>query len=419
MQDWEIESAKMGEYFKNAHITIAASNASNSQEGIFSARQEITQSVEDEYELVDGTICKIVIQERNHSFKELKSLVHDFGPLSKRGWAFEENVLSTRTVHYTSSELVWECCTETISEDGSTLGENQHSILARNILNLQPNPSRLWQDMVKNYTRRELTYPSDRLSGISGIAQIIQSRTGFQYRAGLWKEKMILDILWSVSWDYYNQTPRGLTGWSSRPRYRDSSVTLRDPSWSWASTTAAISFAPSEDNWLHGQCAIIKGVDCKVEGSNLFGEVIHGSVQIVGLLRQMNFSCSNPRDPDGYWIRTIRPQNPDHHGIRTVHGGNEEERAGFIPDNLLIGEKDGKVRDPFKLADIYQNFHTDGSPEYRLFLQKPVWCLGLCQSYGLILRESTIIDGAYTRIGLCVDIGSLLEGAQTKLVTIT
>jgi hypothetical protein len=147
--------------------------------------------------------------------------VHDFGPLSKRGWAFQENVLSTRTVHYTDSELAWECCTETISEDGSTSGRNQHSILAYNTLNLQPNPGRLWQDLVENYTRRDLTYHSDRLPGIAGSAQIMQSRTGFQYIAGLWREAIILDILWSTSWQHYNTTPTELAGKAGTPRYEN------------------------------------------------------------------------------------------------------------------------------------------------------------------------------------------------------
>jgi hypothetical protein len=409
-QDWEVESAKMGEYFKNAHITIAASAAYNAQGGILSARRRITQSVEDEYELVDGTICNIVIQERTHSFTELENLVHDFGPLSKRGWAFQENVLSTRTIHYTDSELVWECCTETVSEDGSTPGGNKHSVLAYNMLNLQPNPGRLWQDMVKNYTRRELTYPSDRLPGIAGIAQMIQSRTGFQYVAGLWKERLLLDLLWSIPWDYYNETPQGLTGWSSRPSYRDSSVTLKGPSWSWASTTAAISFPPSEDNWLHDQCAIIRDVSCKVEGNNQFGEVMQGSLQIVGPWRQMKFICGDPRNPFTYRISTIHEDGEGGMGLK----GEKH----FTPDSLLIGgnKYGGFFRDPLKLDNIHSDFHQ--SHEFRLFLEKPVWCLGICKSYGLILRESSIVDGAYTRIGLCNDVGSLLQGAQTQLITI-
>ncbi|KAJ0134344.1 hypothetical protein HZ326_22606 [Fusarium oxysporum f. sp. albedinis] len=116
-----------------------------------------------------------LLSRRSHSYKKLENLVHDFGPLSKRGWGFQENVLSIRTVHYTDSELVWDCCTETISQDGSTPERNQHSILAYNMLNLQPNTGRLWQDLVENYTRRDLTYHSDRLPGIAGSAQMMQS----------------------------------------------------------------------------------------------------------------------------------------------------------------------------------------------------------------------------------------------------
>jgi hypothetical protein len=55
----------MGECFKNVHVTIAA--ASHAQSGILRVRRGITQSVEEEYELVEGTICNIVIQERSHS----------------------------------------------------------------------------------------------------------------------------------------------------------------------------------------------------------------------------------------------------------------------------------------------------------------------------------------------------------------
>ncbi|KAH7186623.1 hypothetical protein DER44DRAFT_640793, partial [Fusarium oxysporum] len=172
LQNWEVESAKMGECFKNAHVTIAASAASHAQSGILRARRGITQSVEEEYELCTNLV------------------------LSKRGWAFQENVLSTRIVHYTDSELVWDCCIDTISEDGSAPERNQHSILAYNMLNLQPNTGRLWQDLVENYTRRDLTYHSDRSPGIARSAQITQSRTDFQYIDGLWREAIILDLLW-------------------------------------------------------------------------------------------------------------------------------------------------------------------------------------------------------------------------------
>lgn len=183
---------------------------------------------------------------------------------------------------------------------------------------------------MRNYTPRELTYPSDRLPGIAGIAHIIQSKTGFHYVARRWKQWMVLDILWSTSWDWYNQIQEGLTGSAGAPRYLDSTVALEAPSWSWASTTAAINFAWSEDDWLDNQCATIREVDCKVEGNNLFGEVKQGSVQIKGLLRQMHFICTDPRDPSSYGVSNIRPQIPDHSSVHAL-SDNEAETAGFIP----------------------------------------------------------------------------------------
>ena len=163
----------MGDYYGNAQITIAASCAPNAQAGILSPRPGISKPSKEEFPVTDGTLCTVLVQERRRQFEECDKLVPNFGPLSERGWAFQENILSGRTVHYTQSELLWECCTETISEDGLSL-ENQHSLLARNLLELQLSPDRLWQDLVTYYSRRKLTYYSDRLPGIAGLALMLQ-----------------------------------------------------------------------------------------------------------------------------------------------------------------------------------------------------------------------------------------------------
>ncbi|KAJ9412291.1 hypothetical protein QL093DRAFT_2558891 [Fusarium oxysporum] len=125
----------------------------------------------------------------------------------------------------------------------------------------------------------------------------MQSRMGFQYIAGLWREAIILDLLWSTSWQHYNTTPTKLAGKAGTPRYENRPVTLISPSWSCAPTPAAISFALPGDVGLHDQCAMVKDINCKAEGDNLFEEVIHGSLQLVGLLRQMRFKCGDPREP--------------------------------------------------------------------------------------------------------------------------
>ncbi|KAJ9419681.1 hypothetical protein QL093DRAFT_2371596, partial [Fusarium oxysporum] len=121
-----------------------------------------------------------------------------------------------------------------------------------------------------------------------------QSRTDFQYIGGLWREAIILYLLWSTSWQHYNTTPTELAGKDGTPRYETPPVTLIGPSWSWAPTPAVISFALPGDVRLQYQCAMIKDINYKAEGDNLFGEDIHGSLQLMGLLRQMRFKGGDP-----------------------------------------------------------------------------------------------------------------------------
>jgi len=383
--DWEIESAKMGEYYRNAHITIAASGAANAQAGILSARENIPEPAEEKVQSADGTVCTFIIQQRHRNFKELQHLVHDFGPLSKRGWAFQENVLSTRTIHFTNSELVWECSTETILEDGWPLGNSQHSVLSRNLLALQPNPRQLWQDLITNFSRRELTYPSDRLPAIAGFAQQLQRQTGLQYVAGLWRETMTSDLLWSVSWDHYRIDDTQNLPIES-PRYLDSTVALEGPSWSWASTTAAVCFAKSDDDGTHDPCATIQDVRCKITGSNPFGETTHGLLQITGPFQRLGFLPHDSSYPSSYMIHVL------------------PNGKSFIPDKLPIGAETGTS--------------LSSSNQHSLLLEKPIYCLQICKDYGLVLRASSVSPGVYTRIGLCKNVGSLFQYSSIQSITI-
>jgi hypothetical protein len=87
----------------------------------------------------------------------------------------------------------------------------------------------------------------------------------------------------------------------------------------------------------------------------------------------------------------------------------------LTPDRSLIGTEHEVLRDPLNLG---QSYKCNYSREYYQLIEKPVWCLGICNGYGLILRESSVVSGAYTRIGLCVVVGSLLQDAHIELITI-
>jgi hypothetical protein len=141
-------------------------------------------------------------------------------PLSCRGWTLQEEVLAPRTLHYTSKQLIWDCQRQTVYESSLNpekwptnssfnisvkryflvpgFGRNQ--ILSTEFpkwvdsLDL----GRRWYSLLLNYTKRSLTFQSDRLAAIAGLAQEIHAQTGFTYQAGIWVEDAHLGLLWKM-----------------------------------------------------------------------------------------------------------------------------------------------------------------------------------------------------------------------------
>ena len=85
----------------------------------------------------------------------------------------------------------------------------------------------LW---VIRYTKRNLTFPDDRLPAIAGLANVISLRFGLTYNAGLWQESLPAGLLW------FRVPTRG------QSESAESERSLCAPSWSWASLSGAVGF---------------------------------------------------------------------------------------------------------------------------------------------------------------------------------
>lgn len=81
----------------------------------------------------------------------------------------------------------------------------------------------LWNHLVEQYSRCDLTRYSDKLVAMAGIARLFQEMTGDEYIAGWWKS-CLLD---SLDWHVYEPRPR-------------KGEDYRAPSWSWASVDSPI-----------------------------------------------------------------------------------------------------------------------------------------------------------------------------------
>jgi hypothetical protein len=174
--------------------------------------------------------------------------VHGIFPLLRRGWVYQERLLSPRVLHFTSHELYWECregsyceCRHVNLTRQDVIGKYWYRSTtdAPNIRHAIPleqsTPSSMslterWTEIIMEYSRLQLSFQYDRLPALSGIAKEMQKHRADQYLAGLWEDDLPAALLWYRK-SVWLGDPRG----SARPQEYTA------PTWSWASITAIVS----------------------------------------------------------------------------------------------------------------------------------------------------------------------------------
>jgi len=180
------------------------------------------------------------------------------GPLASRAWCLQERYLSPRILHIFERNLwIWECSTR-------VRGAHKNGLLyRRDVTEHQDRPWRkqlmdarldrptlldLWYNAVSDYSNRSLTYDTDKLPAISGIAAKLQTILNYKYLAGLWQEDIIHGLLW-----HNGSNPMRLDVWpwvydSAFKEEMESLPVLKvpssyiAPSWSWASFQGPVEF---------------------------------------------------------------------------------------------------------------------------------------------------------------------------------
>ncbi|CVL08514.1 related to tol protein [Fusarium mangiferae] len=343
-EDWERESAKMLSVYANSYLTIAASNGKDSHEGLFN---EISARKYVQIDLVLGNLqgqalaFSLPLQEESFStgclmkdnrptfplFVDYITLPKE--PLSRRAWTLQERVLSHRTLHYSSQQMLFECNEafrgedglffqarfDTIHQKGSERDaaaidhESEHSIYKDALL-------KSWYRLVQLYGQRHLSVPADKLPAISGLASIFAERLGDQYLAGLWRSDLVVGLCW-----------QGLK--HGRRRVRE----YRAPSWSWASVDGHISLGfPLAYNIL----ATIMDAEVRLKGANPYGEVLEGKIEIFAPMERLCPVRGESKQPAEFELRTENART-----VRTMCCFDSIEfsevlfkEAGGIPENV-------------------------------------------------------------------------------------
>ncbi|KAF2446682.1 HET-domain-containing protein [Karstenula rhodostoma CBS 690.94] len=203
LDDWNTEAPSMGQIYSDAALVIAASGACDSSEGCFLTRISPEPFIEIPYVREDGVSHgHIQLSTKRHTVR----LMPVREPLGERGWVLQEWALARRLVHFTNKGMMWSCRVL----DGWAMCEDGHLVMGT--------AARDWDDIIDEYTLRKLTYLSDKLAAVEGIARIMKRGRKDQYVSGVWTGEMPQQLFWVAS-----RTTRPQELWCF-------------PSWSWAST---------------------------------------------------------------------------------------------------------------------------------------------------------------------------------------
>jgi len=271
--DWEVESQKMGSIYENAYFVISAVECANSGQTILGRRQASFGPNVLEFENTVGKSFRVVARRctEHHANKQEKSPATPNGPLNSRAWSLQEQALCSRIFHFTSSEIIFESCDLVCCEcrPNPQSGRTTPGILSK-IIAKQPKDKLFakWHNIVNAYTLRNLSFPSDRLPAISGMAEKFQSATKSGYLAGLWLDNLVEDLLWSTATFLQN------------PHLADRLQQYRAPSFSWASVESQTHYEAIEPGRPLRPSSEILTTSCTATGVNRLGEVSNGYIRL-------------------------------------------------------------------------------------------------------------------------------------------
>ncbi|EMT71218.1 hypothetical protein FOC4_g10009716 [Fusarium odoratissimum] len=227
-EDWRREAARMGQVFSNAYCTIAAAAAAASNEGFLTPK--LNSALSATLKTPEGGLLHI------SEFMENCNRDLESAPLNTRGWVMQERALSRRTLHFTKTQVYWECGNGLHCERLFKLSNPQSALFAdsdfpKAILKYYKGGRiTLFQNLYEKYSRLNFSYTSDRPVAILGLekhlSSVLQTRGGF----GVFEQYLARSLLWSRPENIYLN-----------------SITFQDdyhvPSWSWMAYEGPITFA--------------------------------------------------------------------------------------------------------------------------------------------------------------------------------
>lgn len=330
------EMARMAHIYRDADVTVSAALAADSAEGFLHERACVP-AVDDAGDAIpylpfrcgDGGEDNVgivgLLKFSQTSFRD---------PIVRRGWTFQETMLSRRLLVYGTLGVYWQCLERRVPDDveeGAAAGRLSSGWLWRTKQRLlgSARPAsdsekdvsqREWEQIVEEYSTRALSFPRDKLPALSAVASTCSEWCPGPYVAGVWEPWLARLLLW-------------------RSPAPEQAARLRDiaPSWSWASLSGAVAFVTNgyelyydsrsigiragQTNVFREQIEILACNATPMFSSAPYGEVTATRLAVRGRLKACPLSASD-----------MLAQRRNHGGGRNP-GIWAEPYAGFYPDS--------------------------------------------------------------------------------------
>ncbi|KAI1085785.1 HET-domain-containing protein [Whalleya microplaca] len=375
--DWKREASRMAEVYGNSYVTIAATASINSSSGLF--YQHTPHSVKHIIEHCgqDGQLTTINVRpslEHSSYFSNtsygLKS--SESAPLLERAWCFQEYLLAPRVLSFTRWEILWVCLSQRLCNCG-TFSESTREVYstsdlkARFDLELRSGSKtelhRLWKDIVEAYSRKGISFDTDKLPALAGITQLFADKDLGRYVNGLWEPTMVSDLFWELDRsfrDYYDVTTK---------RSTDQAM----PSWSWASVHGPFRYSPSKQEFEG-----IEVIEVAYEHGkpNLLAEVSARAITVRGVLTEAR-AWGGCDEKQSRWIQV----------------------TGLSKHSWLIAVASELVCRPENPANVYILCGTKGP--------------------GLVLRHVQGTKATYRRLGIVEGYPPSIDGVFASVIQLT
>lgn len=244
----------------------------------------------------------------------------------------------------------------------------------------------LWYWAVGEYSRRRLTFSSDKLPAMAGIASRVHDITKDQYLAGHWRKELERSLFW---WTRSNSDYFGVR--CVKP--------YRAPSWSWASMDEAIYWDFAELAPRRDSPAAIQIIDAQVDvkGENPFGTVEGGRLimqaSVVratwhaakhGWILDGNFLGCGPGDWNSFHFYSIDKTGNEQKSTDAGYWTYDNYINAIMPGPVLTSST-SEVEIQARILPRNYDFSTDSANTGDDLLATPIWKRGTYVPEELVL----------------------------------